>query len=139
MCIRDSYGTVVRLTGVPQPGNYFGFWGNAATGSSNPLYYTVNTATQTISSIFGATSAGQSSLTVLINGAGRVSASPAGNVFSTSQNVMLTATPDAGQTFLNWSGDASGTQTPLSLSMSQSRVVTANFSDRPRLRVDRAG
>lgn len=133
------YGTVVRVTGVPQPGNYFGFWGNAATGSSNPLYYTVNTATQTISSIFGAASAGQSSLTILINGDGRVSASPAGNVFSTSQSVMLTATPDAGQTFLNWSGDATGTQNPLSLSMSQSRVVTANLSDRPRLRADRPG
>jgi hypothetical protein len=133
------YGTVVRVTGVPQPGNYFGFWGNAATGNSNPLYFTVNGATPTISSIFGATSAGQSALTILINGAGRVSQSPAGNVFSTSQTVMLTAMPDAGQTFVNWSGDASGTQNPLSLSMSQNRVVTANFSDRPRLRVDRPG
>jgi hypothetical protein len=133
------YGTVVRVTGVPQPGNYFGFWGNAATGNSNPLYFTVNGATPTISSIFGATSAGQSALTILINGAGRVSQSPAGNVFSTSQTVMLTATPDAGQTFVNWSGDASGTQNPLSLSMSQSRVITANFSDRSRLRADRPG
>ena len=47
--------------------------------------------------------------------------------------------PDAGQSFLNWSGDASGTQNPLLVSMAQSRVITANFSSRPVLRVDRPG
>ncbi len=44
----------------------------------------------------------------------------------------LLATPDSDQVFLNWSGDVSG-------AMAQSRAVTANFSDRARLRADRAG
>jgi hypothetical protein len=76
---------------------------------------------------------------VLINGDGSVSRSPAGNVYPTSQTVILTATPDLGQTFLGWSGDISGTQNPYNLAMAQSRVVTANFSTRPKLSLNRPG
>jgi hypothetical protein len=53
--------------------------------------------------------------------------------------VNLLATPDSDHVFLNWSGDVSGAQNPPNLSMAQSRAVTANFSDRARLRADRAG
>ncbi len=134
-----SYGTIVRVTGVPQPGNYFGFWGNAATGNMNPLDFTVNAATQTISSIFSVTPANESSLTVLINGSGVVSRNPSADVYTNTQNVLLTGAPGPGQSFLGWSGDATGAQNPLSLSMSQSRVVIANFTSRPQLRAERLG
>jgi hypothetical protein len=133
------HGATVRVTGVPQPGSYFGFWGNAASGNTNPLLFTVTNANPTISSIFGTVGASQSSLTVLINGDGSVSRNPAANVYPTSQTVILTATPDSGQAFLGWSGDISGMQDPYSLSMAQNRTITANVSTRPRLRVDRQG
>jgi hypothetical protein len=123
-----AYGTVVRLTGVPQAGSYFGAWGNAATGNTNPLYFTILAPTQTVSSIFGTLASNQAALTILINGGGTVSASPRANVFTTNQSVVLTATPDNGQLFVDWTGDASGTQNPLTLPMTQSRVVIANFS-----------
>jgi hypothetical protein len=130
-----AYGSVVRLTGVPQPGSYFGAWGNAASGNTNPLYFSILAPTQTVSSIFGALAANQSALTVLIAGAGTVTANPRANVFATNQSVVLTATPANGQAFINWTGDASGTQNPITLPMTQSRVVTANFSA-PGLFVD---
>jgi hypothetical protein len=132
-------GTTLRLTAIPQPGNYFGFWGNAATGNTNPLYFTISGPNQTVSSIFAPLPADQAALTVLINGQGRVNANPRANAYSTNQSVTLTAVPDSGQSFLSWSGDASGTQNPLTVSMAQSRVITANFSSQPRLRVDRPG
>ena len=122
------YGTVVRLTGVPQSGSYFGAWGNAASGNTNPLYFTISAPTQTVSSIFGTLADNQAALTVLITGGGTVAASPRANVFATNQSVVLTATPASGQLFVNWTGDASGTANPLTLAMTQSRVVTANFS-----------
>ena len=122
------YGTVVRLEALPQAGNYFGLWGNAASGSANPLYFTVTNPTPTVSSLFGAVTANKSALTLLILGQGKVSASPAGNLFTNTQSVTITATPGSGQSFLNWSGDASGSQNPLAVSMSQSRVITAHFS-----------
>jgi hypothetical protein len=134
-----AYGATVRLTGVPQPGNYFGFWGNAATGSSNPLYFTILNPTQTVSSIFGALSAGQVALTLLITGGGHVTANPSANAYALNQTVTLTAVPDSGQSFVNWTGDASGSQNPLSISMSQSRVITANFSSHPALRASLPG
>ena len=131
------FGSTVRLTGVPQPGYYFGFWGNAATGDTNPLYFAISAPTQTVSSIFGAVPAGQAALTVEIVGNGQVAVNPRANVYPTTQSVTLTASP--GQSFLYWSGDASGGQNPLTVTMNQSRVITANFSGRPTLRVSVPG
>jgi hypothetical protein len=122
------YGTTVRVEALSQPGNVFGAWGNAASGSTSPLYFTVTNATPTISSIFGPTPANQSALTVLILGKGKVAVNPPGNSFATTASVSLTATPDAGQTFIDWSGSVSSTQNPLTVAMTQSRVIVAAFS-----------
>ena len=128
------YGTTVRLTAIPDAGKYFGIWGNAGSGNSNPLYFTITNSTPTVSSLFAAVPEGQAALTVLINGPGSVNVSPPGNLFATDQTVSVTGTPFAGKGFGGWSGDASGTQNPLSLSMAQSRVVTANFLNWPFLK-----
>jgi hypothetical protein len=47
--------------------------------------------------------------------------------------------PDSGQKFVNWTGDASGTQNPLNVLINQGKVITANFTSEPLLRVDRPG
>ncbi len=134
------YGTVIRLTGLPQAGNYFGSWGNAASGSgnTNPLYFTLTNPSPTISCIFGTLSSGEAALTVVINGHGQVTVDPRANVYSTERGVMLSAMADPGQSFLGWSGDASGTQNPLSLTMTQSKVVNANFTGSASVQLDRA-
>ena len=43
--------------------------------------------------------------------------------------------PEPGQSFLNWTGDASGMQNPLTVTMNLSKVITANFTKRPRLEI----
>lgn len=133
------YGAVVRLTGVPQPGNYFGVWGNAAFGSANPLFFTITNPAPTISSLFATTPTGQAALTVVITGRGQVDVSPRANTYTTNQTATLTATPGAGESFLRWSGDASGSVNPLMLSMNQERIVVANFTGPFRLRADQPG
>ena len=127
------YGTTVRLTPWPAAGNYFALWGNAASGTNQPLDFTVTSANPTVTAVFAALPANQHALTVLAEGFGQVSASPRANRYGTGANVSLTATPDAGQSFLGWSGDAGGTANPLTVTMNQSRVITANFTKRPRL------
>jgi hypothetical protein len=127
------YGTVVRLTALPQPGNYFGAWGNAVMSTNNPLLLSVTNANTTVSCAFGPLSAGQVTLTVLVNGRGRVTMNPRGNRFPNNQSVTLTATADAEQEFLGWTGDATGTTTNLTIALTQSKVITANFTQRPRL------
>jgi hypothetical protein len=130
-----SYGQTVRLTAVPGSGSYFGFWGNAATGNTNPLYFKVTNANPVISSIFGTNGANQVTLTVNINGRGNVTVSPQANVYSTGQSLTLTATAGSGQSFVNWTGDASGAQNPLGIVLNQNQVITANFTGGPMLRV----
>jgi hypothetical protein len=127
------YGAVVRLTAVPDSGYHFAVWGNAASGNANPLYFTITSPNQTVSSAFALNSPGQAALTVLISGPGNVDVNPPGSYFSTNQTVSLTATPLAGQGFIDWSGDLSTTQNPLSVPMTQNRIITANFTNWPTL------
>jgi hypothetical protein len=127
------FGTIAHLTATPQPGNYFAIWGNAASGNTNPLDFAVITPNPTVSSLFSALSAGQFSLTIAANGSGHVAVSPRANRYSTGQVVSVTATPDVGQIFTGWSGDASGTTNPLSVTMNQSKAIVANFTKTPRL------
>jgi hypothetical protein len=77
-------------------------------------------------------------LTVNKVGSGTVTSSPAGincgatcsGSFSSSQTVVLTATPLTGWTFSGWSGDCTGIST-CSVTMSAARNVTATFIINP--------
>lgn len=127
------YGTVVRLTAVPEPGNYFGLWGNAASGSSNPLRFQVTNATPVVSSLFAPVPSGKASLTVVPEGNGQATISPQANLVNLGATVSITATPDPGQYFMGWSGDAGGAQNPLTLAVTTNRIIYANFTHSSRL------
>jgi hypothetical protein len=127
------YGTIVWLTGMPQPGSYFGLWGNAASGNVNPLSFGVTNPNPTVSSLFSPVGGGQAALTVVSKGNGRISVSPRANVYSVGQGVTITATPDSGQSFSGWSGDSTGTQNPLAVVLDQSKIIYANFTHRSAL------
>ena len=47
--------------------------------------------------------------------------------FATGTNITLTATPNTGGTFINWSGDASGSTNPLTITLNSDMNITANF------------
>jgi hypothetical protein len=127
------YGTTVVLTAIPQAGSYFGLWGNAASGTANPLYFTVTNANPTVSALFAGLSGGQVSLVAAPNGRGKVTVNPRANAYSLGAGVILSATPDAGQSFLGWTGDATGLSNPLSVTLDASKVIVANFTKKPIL------
>jgi len=129
------YGYIATLVAVPQPGNYFALWGNAGNGTNNPFRLPVTDANPVISSLFAPLSSGQFALTVIPDGSGQVSVNPRSSRYRSGQVVTLTATPDLHQSFLNWGGDGSGTDNPLVLAMTQSYVITANFTRKPCLAV----
>jgi uncharacterized repeat protein (TIGR02543 family) len=129
------YGTLVKLTPLPSNGLYFTGWSGNASGTNNPLNFVVTNANQTVSALFGVLNAGQSALTVIESGHGHVLENPRANAYSNGQSVSLTALPDAGQDFIGWTGDAGGTQNPLFVTVSSNKVITANFTKRPALRV----
>jgi NOL1/NOP2/fmu family ribosome biogenesis protein len=124
------FGGVVRLTAIPQPGYYLGLWGNAASSVVNPLDFTVTNANPTVGAFFLPLGANQATLTVLEQGAGVVAREPQANVYPKGQGVQLTAWPFPGQAFLGWSGDASGTQNPLTVTVTTNRTITATFTHR---------
>ena len=127
------FGSVVQLSAVPMAGNQFGIWGNAASGNVNPLLFVVTNANSTVSALFGPVGDGQSALTVVAVGRGQIAVTPRANSYATGSDVVLTATPETGQSFLGWAGDASGTANPLALKVDTNKLVYANFSKRPRL------
>ena len=66
-------------------------------------------------------------------GNGSVDVTPRANLFNLGDNVFLSAVPGSGQSFTGWSGDITGSLNPLNVTMSQSMVIYASFSQRPRL------
>jgi hypothetical protein len=58
---------------------------------------------------------------------GYVTVSPDQPYYTLGQVVTLTAVPDPGQEFVNWSGAATGTKAVISLFMNTNEFVTANF------------
>ncbi len=129
------HGSTVRLTAVPQAGHGFALWGGAAGGTNNPLVFTVTNGAPVVSAAFAALSAGQVALSVVPSGGGRVTASPRANRYASGSGVTLTALPDAGQDFTGWGGDAGGTANPLTVTLNTSKVIAANFTKRPMLKV----
>jgi uncharacterized repeat protein (TIGR02543 family) len=71
------YASTVRLSAVPNAGNYFRFWGGSASGLSNsPLSFVVTNANPTVSAVFAVLPTNQHSLTVLVTGDGAVTKTP---------------------------------------------------------------
>ncbi|MGO9270375.1 MAG: choice-of-anchor D domain-containing protein [Terriglobia bacterium] len=90
-----------------------------------------HTITPVESRIYTATFVTQYLLTeqIIPSGAGNVVASPSSpdGYYATGTVVQLTETPARGWVFSSWSGDASGTTSKVTVSMSQPRSVTATF------------
>src|SRR5205085_11472091 len=58
---------------------------------------------------------------------GTVAKNPDQPNYASGSQVVLTATPSGGYQFSGWSGDASGTQNPLTITVDSNKNITANF------------
>jgi hypothetical protein len=67
-------------------------------------------------------------LTTGLEGQGQVVQTPDQGTFPCNQVVQLTAAPADGWQFDSWNGDLSGNVNPATLTITSSRVITANFS-----------
>jgi len=62
------------------------------------------------------------------SGAGSVTKTPDKSSYAPNTSVELTATPNTGWSFIGWDGDATGSATSTTVSMSENRSVTAKFA-----------
>ncbi len=127
------FGTALRLTAVPIPGNYLSTWGVPVFTSSNPISLLVTNSEPVVSCLFASLPTGRVAFTALAEGLGSVFVDPATNAYPVGSGVTLTAVPGSGQTFLGWSGSLSGVQNPVWVSLNDSRTIVARFSARPQI------
>jgi len=59
---------------------------------------------------------------------GTITKTPNQSTFNSGDTVTLTAAPSAGYRFVNWTGDATGTTSPVTITMTANKSVTANFA-----------
>ena len=122
-----DFGSKLRAKALPNAGNKFVVWSGALSGITNGLDLTVTQPGQTVSALFTLLAAETASLVALPVGPGSVTLNPYKNAYTLGEMVQLTATADGTNQFLGWTGDLSGTASPVSVTMNASKRMTAFF------------
>ncbi len=105
---------------------HFDHWSGDASGTQNPLYLFITGDT----SVTANCQWQEYTLTTNVSPAqaGTVSRNPDKQTYRYFDQVTLTASANTGYKFNNWSGDASGSQNPKTVTIYGDTSVTANFS-----------
>lgn len=138
-------GTVVNLTAKANSGSSFAGWTGACSGLSLTCSVTANGAVN-VGAVFNTTTTGgggggggstSSSFTLQVakGGTGTVVGNVGGincgnlcqSTIASNTTVTLTATPAAGWSFVNWTGDCAGTSTTCTVTMNGNKKPKANF------------
>lgn len=121
-------GSTVKLTATANAGFQFNGWSGDVTGTANPLTVTMDSDKNITANFIASTVNYNLNVSVNGSGTGTVVKSPDQASYAVNATVTLTATPDAGSQFGGWSGDATGTANPLSVTMSSDKNITATFN-----------
>ncbi len=123
-------GTQVTLTATANSGYVFSSWSGDLTGTTNPATITMN-SNKSVTANFTQSGGGGTSYTLTVSvspqGSGVVYLNPSQGVYTAGTQVTLTATANSGYVFSSWSGDLTGTQNPVVITMNSNKSVTANF------------
>jgi len=121
-------GTSVTATATANSGYAFNGWTGAATGTTNPVSFTMD-ANKTLTATFTATTTYTLTITAPTNGT--ITTNPTGTNFASGTTVTLTAAPATGYQFSNWGGSLSGSTNPTTLVMNGNKTVSATFTALP--------
>lgn len=119
-------GKTVVVTALPDVEYEFDQWSDGNT--DNPRSIQV-TADLTLTAIFKKK---QYDLEVIINGGGSVTeevlVQGTKNTYNSGTSVKLTATAEYGWSFVSWTGDVESTESEITVEISSSKTITANFA-----------
>ena len=118
-------GALATVTATPAAGYNFTGWSGDAGGTSASTAITMN-ANKSVTANFAVIPPTTYTLTTTASpvAGGTVSG---GGTYAAGAVATVTATPAAGYVFVNWSGNASGTNPTTTVTMSANRTATANF------------
>ncbi len=126
------YGDVVTLTANPQAGETFAGWSANVVSTGSTTGEVIMNSNQVVTATFDFIE-----YTLTVTSAGgtggatdRVAVSPPGT-YHYGDVVALTANPQVGETFANWSGDLAGSTNPETITINADKTVTANFEKIP--------
>ena len=122
-------GNSVSVCAIPDNDYSFSGWtGDVPAGhdKDNPLTLTMN-SDKSLKANFASTIV-KYTLTIASSSGGTTNPSPGTYSYDSGTSVTITAIPNSGYTFSGWSGDASGTSNPLTITMNGNKSITANFS-----------
>lgn len=120
-----SHNSEVILTANPDTGYEFSSWSGDATGTDNPLTLVMD-SNKSVTANF--TLIPVNTFTLAVNAQnGTVNISPNQTTYNEGTDVILTPNADTGYEFASWSGDATGNNNPLTITMDADKVITANF------------
>ncbi len=120
-----TYGENVTLTATADLDWTFAGWSGDVSSNENPITIMMDSNKSIIANF---TSANYHTLTIFTIGNGTVNKNPDYAVYAHDENVTLTAIPDAGWKFVEWSGDLTGKDSEAIITMNSSKVVTATFT-----------
>jgi len=138
-------GANVELTATPGSGSYFVEWSGGITGSTNPYSFEIDDDYD-VTAIFDEDESGNEpgqgiptfTITTGVIGNGSVSVVVDGTALTgpgpytgipEGANVEITADPDEGSYFVEWSGDITGSTNPYSFEIDKDYDVTATFDE----------
>ncbi|UCE99909.1 MAG: SUMF1/EgtB/PvdO family nonheme iron enzyme, partial [Planctomycetota bacterium] len=118
-----NHGETVSLEAVPNPGYSFTNWSGDLSGSSNPAMLIMD-ADKSVNASFALKTYSLTATAV----DGSVTRSPDQTNYNHGETVTLEAVPNPGYSFMNWSGDLSGSTNPATLMMDAYKSVSASFA-----------
>ena len=122
-----SYDAGARVTLIANPADGWEFtgWSGDASGTSSTVTLTI-TKNMTVKATFTKKAPVMYTLTVATEGQGSVS--PYGGTYEAGTSVTLIASPADGWEFVGWSGDASGTSSTVTITITKNMTVRATFT-----------
>jgi len=121
-----KHGETVDLSAVADDSYRFKNWteGGVVVSTDQNYSFTASTSRDLVANFIEKTY----ELTVNISGQGSVEKQPDKALYMPGEVVNLTAIPETGWRFLNWSGSLTGNTNPASITMNNDKTVTANFA-----------
>jgi gliding motility-associated-like protein/uncharacterized repeat protein (TIGR02543 family) len=121
-----AFGSTATLTATPAAGYTFTGWSGDATGTASSITVTMDGDKNVTANFQEQSGTTKYTLAIATSPSDGGSVSGAGS-YDAGSVVTLAATPAAGYTFTGWSGDVSGTDASVSVTMDGNKNVTANF------------
>jgi uncharacterized repeat protein (TIGR02543 family) len=116
-------GKQVTVQALPSPGYQFEGWSGSVSGTSTSISVTMNSDENLIATF----AALQYTLSTSVNPSGGGTINPSASTTGYGQTVNLSATATDGYRFVSWSGDVSGSNSNISVTMNSNKQVFANF------------